>query len=96
LLVQNVYYILPVVNPDGVALIEEQFNKHPEQKTMKKRKNMSPNAVYSQQQKYNCSDEDSGVDLNRNYGVDWGIGVLTQVGIVDDYNIADNGEISMA
>tara|TARA_B110000285_G_scaffold219197_1_gene269527 strand:+ start:103 stop:378 length:276 start_codon:yes stop_codon:yes gene_type:complete len=91
-----VYYILPVVNPDGVALIEEQFNKHPEQKTMKKRKNMSPNAVYSQQQKYNCSDEDSGVDLNRNYGVDWGIGVLTQVGIVDDYNIADNGEISMA
>ena len=44
---------------------------------MKKRKNMSPYAMYSEQGKFNCSEEDSGVDLNRNYGVDWGVGVLT-------------------
>jgi len=27
MLVQNVYYIVPVVNPDGVSLIEKNWGK---------------------------------------------------------------------
>ena len=34
--------------------------------------------------------------MNRNYGVDWGVGVLTQVGIVNDFNIDGSGEVSLA
>jgi len=56
---------------------------------------MSPFAQYSEQGKFNCSEEDSGVDLNRNYGVDWGVGVLTQVGLVNEFNIKDSGDISV-
>jgi hypothetical protein len=66
LLAQNKYYVVPVVNVDGLAFVEEGWNKEHELKI--KRKNMNPNLL-----KYNlCPDlTDTGVDLNRNYGVDW-------------------------
>lgn len=78
LLMQNVYYIVPIVNPDGVALIEKDFTKtfH----ILNKRKNMSPNAAQDAQNT-TCLPQDSGVDLNRNYGVDWGVGAKTQIGL---------------
>jgi hypothetical protein len=37
---------------------------------------MSPNATQSLSG-YTCAVEDSGVDLNRNYGIDFGVGVKT-------------------
>ena len=40
---------------------------------MKKRKNKNPSANYSAKTKLACAPEDAGVDLNRNYGVDWGV-----------------------
>lgn len=40
---QNIYYIVPIVNPDGVALIEKDFTKSFH--ILNKRKNMSPNAA---------------------------------------------------
>jgi len=42
---------------------------------------MSPNATYSTKG-YTCAEEDSGVDLNRNYAVDFGVAEKTQVGVV--------------
>lgn len=42
---------------------------------------MSPHATYSTKG-YTCAEEDSGVDLNRNYGVDFGVAEETQVGLV--------------
>jgi hypothetical protein len=33
--------------------------------------------------------------LNRNYATDWGVGVLTQVGLVNDFNFDENGQISV-
>jgi len=53
---------LPAINVDGAALVEEHWLS--EHKILNKRKNMNPN--YSM-----CDAENSGVDLNRNYGVDW-------------------------
>jgi hypothetical protein len=44
---------------------------------------MSPNAVYSNKG-YTCAEEDNGVDLNRNYGTDWGVAEMTQIGIVNE------------
>lgn len=44
MLLQNIYYIIPVVNVDGVALIEKEFPKS-KGSILKKRKNMSPNAT---------------------------------------------------
>lgn len=32
-------------------------------------------------QGYQCEPKDGGVDLNRNYGVDWGVGEKLQVGL---------------
>jgi len=58
-----------------VALIEKEYPKL-KGSVMKKRKNMSPNATRSNKG-YTCAIEDSGVDLNRNYGVDFGVGALT-------------------
>ena len=45
---------------------------------------MSPHATQSTKG-YTCAEEDSGVDLNRNYGVDWGVAEKTQVGIVSEF-----------
>lgn len=75
MLAQNIYYIIPVVNVDGVALIEKDFPKS-KGSILKKRKNMSPHATQSLSG-YTCAVEDAGVDLNRNYGVDFGVGVKT-------------------
>ena len=43
-----------------------------------KRKNMNPKATKGASGK-DCDLADQGVDLNRNYGVDWGTGSLAQV-----------------
>ena len=62
---------MPIVNPDGVSLIETNFAETG--KVLKKRKNKNPSAVYSAKTKLACAPEDAGIDLNRNYGVDWGV-----------------------
>ena len=64
-----------MVNADGVALIEESYQKTSQ--LLKKRKNMSPNAVKSIENGFECAPEDSGVDLNRNWPVDFGKGEKT-------------------
>jgi murein tripeptide amidase MpaA len=65
-----VIHIIPVVNPDGLALIEKDYARTG--KVLKKRKNQNPSAMVSPE-KGQCAPEDSGVDLNRNYGMDWGV-----------------------
>ena len=65
LLVQNKYYLVPSVNVDGVAFIEEEYVKTgflPE-----KRKNMHISSK-------KCPTKNAGVDLNRNYDFKWGVG----------------------
>jgi len=60
----NKYYVVPIVNVDGVAYIEKHFLETGEMSEM--RKNMNPNLTS------NCTrQEDKGVDLNRNYAVYW-------------------------
>lgn len=56
------FYFIPTVNVDGAALVEEHWGS--EKKILNKRKNMNPNLDM-------CGDENSGVDLNRNWGIDW-------------------------
>lgn len=56
------FYFIPVINVDGAALIEEHWES--DHKIINKRKNMNPNFQ-------SCSEENSGVDINRNFGVDW-------------------------
>jgi len=63
LLAANVYYFVPVINVDGAALVEQHWLS--EHKILNKRKNMNPMYMGS------CGAENSGTDLNRNYGVDW-------------------------
>lgn len=65
LLAQNKYYFMPILNVDGVAYIEEQWEKT--HKIPPDRKNMNPS--YD-----NCAGvkDASGVDLNRNFEVDFG------------------------
>jgi len=56
---------LPILNADGVAYIENGWNK--DHKIQPERKNMNPS--------YNCASadkSDNGVDLNRNFGIDFG------------------------
>ena len=57
------FYFIPVVNTDGAALVEEHWIS--DGKIINKRKNANPNNIGS------CGFENAGVDLNRNYGVDW-------------------------
>ena len=63
LLAANKYYVVPVVNVDGLADIEKIFLETGEMTT--RRKNMNPN------NSANCSSDQRGVDLNRNYAVYW-------------------------
>jgi len=58
----NKFYFIPIINVDGSALVQKYWES--DGKIINKRKNMNPN--FSQ-----CGDENSGVDLNRNYGIDW-------------------------
>jgi murein tripeptide amidase MpaA len=52
LLDQNIFYFVPIVNPDGVALIEREFGKT--SSVLKKRKNMNPNAAKSTDTGIDC------------------------------------------
>lgn len=63
MLKQTKFYVVPVVNIDGLADIEKIFLEKGEVTT--RRKNMNSSL------KDKCSDTDMGVDLNRNYGVYW-------------------------
>lgn len=62
MLILNKFYVIPIVNVDGVAKIEKEFVETG--KNILKRKNMNP--------KYKCNEDfestEMGVDLNRNYG----------------------------
>lgn len=60
LLEQNKYYVVPTVNVDGFAEIEKAYLK--DGTFLMKRKNMDEETCK------NCNVENSGVDLNRNYG----------------------------
>lgn len=57
------FYFIPIINKDGAALVEEHYLS--EGKVLNKRKNNNPSNIGQ------CGEENSGVDLNRNYGVDW-------------------------
>lgn len=62
LLAADKFLFIPVINVDGAALVEEHWLS--DHKILNKRKN-------GNQANAQCGAEDSGVDLNRNYGVDW-------------------------
>ena len=67
---QNKYYFIPIVNVDGVAMIEEQHSKSREMFTiLEKRKNMGPTPPG--ESGHPCGYVESGVDLNRNFDYDW-------------------------
>lgn len=65
MLVQNKYYVIPSVNVDGVAFIENEYVKTGS--LLDKRKNMH---ITSNK----CKIKEAGVDLNRNYDFKWGVG----------------------
>ena len=62
LLEQNKYYAVPTVNVDGFAEIEKAYVK--DGSFLMKRKNMNTEDATNDK----CQLENSGVDLNRNYG----------------------------
>jgi len=57
------FFFIPVVNVDGSALVEQHWVD--DGKIIDKRKNQSPTNFGS------CGYENSGVDINRNFGIDW-------------------------
>jgi hypothetical protein len=66
MLKQNRYYFIPIINVDGVAMIEYFWTT--EHRFVDRRKNMHKHH-HAQ-----CADKESGfgVDLNRNFPVDFG------------------------
>ena len=66
LLQQNKYYIIPTVNVDGLQYIEDHYKKTGIIEA--KRTNMNINLVTKE-----CNTTTGGVDLNRNYGYNWGV-----------------------
>lgn len=56
------FYFIPIINVDGSSVVESHWLG--ENKIINKRKNMNPNYQ-------SCGEENSGVDLNRNFGIDW-------------------------
>ena len=66
LLRQNVYQIIPTINVDGLAYIEKNWRENGVFKD--KRTNMNLH------QGKNCEDTEAGIDLNRNWGYDFGVG----------------------
>ena len=67
LLDQNKYMFAPILNVDGVAKIEEGWEKN--HKILPHRKNNDDQNSLCQK---NNPDENVGVDINRNFGVDFG------------------------
>ena len=63
MLAQTQFHFLPILNVDGANLVEQHWNQ--EGKIINKRKNMNPTNLAK------CGEENGGVDLNRNFGVDW-------------------------
>lgn len=63
MLLQTKFHFIPVVNVDGAAFVEQHWKE--EHTILNKRKNMNPATEGI------CTPENSGVDLNRNYGIDW-------------------------
>lgn len=70
LLSQNKYYFLPVLNVDGVQFIEEFWKKNG--KIIRKRKNENHQHEGGVCKGEFNQGEDVGVDINRNFGVDFG------------------------
>ena len=73
MLMQNKYYVIPVVNVDGLAYIERQFKKtgiieH------KRKNNHFDEPCKSSEHGRKTSGMRNGVDLNRNYASNWGVG----------------------
>ena len=66
MLKQNKYYFMPIFNVDGVAYIEKHWEE--ENKFYDDRKNMNPTYSGCAKQR----DINLGVDLNRNFAVDFG------------------------
>jgi murein tripeptide amidase MpaA len=64
LLAQNKYYVVPVVNVDGVATISDIFIKTGKIELIRKNRNPHTKVCNGKLETY-------GVDLNRNYGVAW-------------------------
>lgn len=66
LLVQNKYYIIPTINVDGLAFIEDQYLK--DGTYYHQRKNLHVDS------RADCKLGTQGVDLNRNWGYNFGSG----------------------
>ena len=67
LLKEGRYLFIPTVNVDGATYIEDQYEKTGKLET--KRKNMH----FYGDQLNTCGQTNGGVDLNRNYGVDFDV-----------------------
>jgi hypothetical protein len=63
MLATSKFYFVPVVNVDGAAFVEQGWKDG--KGILNKRKNMNP------ANEGLCTNENSGVDLNRNWGIDW-------------------------
>jgi hypothetical protein len=63
---ENKYYFLPILNVDGAAAIEEHWVAKKE--VLPRRKNMIPDG----QATCNYFQGEVGIDLNRNFGIDFG------------------------
>ena len=65
MLEQNKYYFLPVLNVDGAAEIESHWIQKKE--VLARRKNMATDTA-----ECNTFQAEKGIDLNRNFGIDFG------------------------
>lgn len=63
MLASTKFYFIPIINVDGSALVELHWEQ--DHQIINKRKNSNPQYMTQ------CGAENSGTDLNRNYGVDW-------------------------
>lgn len=78
LLASDKFLFLPIINVDGAALVESHWIK--DKKIINKRKNGNPANQGA------CGDENAGVDLNRNYGVDFiGMSEKNKTDLCGDY-----------
>lgn len=63
MLASTKFIFVPIINVDGSALVEVHWEQ--DHQIINKRKNANPQYMGQ------CGAENSGTDLNRNYGVDW-------------------------